>query len=66
MKKSNITVSYDEEKLSAIQFYMKKKNIDIHSEFERAIDGFYNKYVPANVREFVEMKESNQSAGGNK
>lgn len=66
MKKINITVSYDDEKLSAIQYYMSKKNVDLHSELEKSMDSFYNKYVPSNVREFVEMKESAQSAGGNK
>lgn len=66
MKKSNITVSYDDEKLSAIQYYMGKKNADLHSELEKSMDSFYNKYVPSNVREFVEMKESTQATGGNK
>lgn len=66
MKKINITVSYDDEKLSAIQYYMSKKNVDLHSELEKSMDSFYNKYVPSNVREFVEMKELTQATGGNK
>jgi hypothetical protein len=45
---------------------MGKKNVDLHSELEKSMDSFYNKYVPSNVREFVEMKESTQTTGGNK
>jgi hypothetical protein len=45
---------------------MGKKNVDLHSELEKSMDSFYNKYVPSNVREFVEMKESTQATGGNK
>ena len=35
---------------------MKQKDLDIKSELEKTIDGMYARYVPSNVREFIDMK----------
>ena len=35
---------------------MKQKDLDIKSELEKTIDSMYAKYVPSNVREFIDMK----------
>ena len=56
MKKASISIFYDDEKLSAVKMYMKQKDLDIKSELERTIDSMYAKYVPSNVREFIDMK----------
>ena len=56
MKKAGISIFYDDEKLSAIRMYMKQKDLDIKSELEKTIDSMYAKYVPSNVREFIDMK----------
>ena len=57
MKKVSISVMFDEEKLSATKMYMSQKNLDVKAELEKALDGMYAKYVPSNVREFIDMKE---------
>ena len=57
MKKVGISVMFDEEKLSATKMYMSQKNLDVKTELEKALDGMYVKYVPSNVREFIDMKE---------
>ena len=57
MKKVGISVTFDEEKLSATKMYMLQKNLDVKAELEKALDGMYAKYVPSNVREFIGMKE---------
>ena len=57
MKKVGISVMFDEEKLSATKMYMLQKNLDVKTELEKALDGMYAKYVPSNVREFIDMKE---------
>ena len=57
MKKVGISVMFDEEKLSATKMYMLQKNLDVKAELEKALDGMYAKYVPSNVREFIDMKE---------
>ena len=56
MKKASINIFYDDEKLSAVRMYMKQKDLDIKSELEKTIDSMYAKYVPSNVREFIDMK----------
>ena len=56
MKKVGISVMFDEEKLSATKMYMSQKNLDVKTELEKALDGMYVKYVPSNVREFIDMK----------
>ena len=56
MQKASINIFYDDEKLSAVKMYMKQKDLDIKSELEKTIDGMYARYVPSNVREFIDMK----------
>ena len=56
MKKAQITVSYDEEKLSAITMYLEEKGVSVESEIEKAIDSIYNKTVPVGVREFINRR----------
>ena len=53
MKKSAINLSFDEEKLSAIRMYMRKKDTDLDAELLSQLDRLYEKYVPANVRDFI-------------
>lgn len=58
MKKSNISIMYDDEKLSAIKLYMSQRDLDFKEELEKSVDSLYAKYVPANVREFIDMKST--------
>ena len=58
MKKSSISIMYDDEKLSAIKLYMSQRDLDFKEELEKSVDALYAKYVPANVREFTDMKGS--------
>ena len=58
MKKSSISIMYDDEKLSAIKSYMSQRDLDFKEELEKSVDSLYAKYVPANVREFNDMKGS--------
>ena len=32
--------------------------MDIKDELEKSVDALYSKYVPANVREFIDMKST--------
>ena len=58
-KKSTITISFDEEKLSALRMYLSQKNATVESELEKMLDTLYSKTVPAGVRDFIEMKSGN-------
>lgn len=56
MKKVTITISYDEEKLSALKLYLGQKDLTTEDELTKALDTLYTKSVPAGVREFIEMR----------
>ena len=56
MKKANIVIAFDEEKLSAVKMYMSQRELDLRTELEKTLDGMYVKFVPSNVREFIDMK----------
>ncbi len=54
MKKS-FTVSVDAEKLTALEMYLGQKNMKLTEELEKFSEQLYQKYVPSNVREFIEL-----------
>lgn len=58
MKKTSVSIMYDNEKLNAIRLYMSQRDLDFKEELEKSVDSLYVKYVPANVREFIDMKGS--------
>lgn len=56
MKKTSVSIMYDDEKLNAIRLYMSQRDLDFKEDLEKSVDSLYAKYVPANVREFIDMK----------
>lgn len=60
MKKVSVTVQYNEEKLDTVKIFLEKKGLSLSDEIVKFIDGLYNKNVPAQVREFLELKRSSQ------
>ena len=56
MKKATITLSYDEEKLSALKLYLDQKEQSLEAELTAAVENLYLKTVPANVRDFIDLR----------
>ena len=56
MKKSAITISFDEEKTIATRLYMKQKNMKLEDELAKAMEVLYTKNVPSGVRDFIDMR----------
>lgn len=56
MKKTTITITFDEEKLSALKIYLEQKNQTAEEELEAALAVLYNKTVPAGVREYLDLR----------
>lgn len=54
MKKATITVSFEQEKLKALQFYAGKKEASLQGELDDFLQKLYEKYVPAQTREYIE------------
>lgn len=63
MKKENISISMEAEKLRATKKYMEKKEVSLEQELADALLKLYEKYVPAPVREYIdEAAEDTASA----
>lgn len=62
MKKAMVNVPFDEEKLTAARLYMEQKELSFENEMIRAAEALYGKYVPAGVREFIELNAGNKTA----
>lgn len=56
MKKTTINISYYEEKLGALKIYLEQKGSQVEEELAKELDTLYSKNVPANVREFIELR----------
>lgn len=56
MRKTSITISFDEERLSALKMYLEQKNMKVEDELEKSLESLYTKNVPAGVRDFLDMK----------
>ncbi|WP_312643105.1 DUF6103 family protein [Hydrogenoanaerobacterium sp.] len=54
MKKDDVTIQMDAEKLRAVKRYMEKKNADLEQELGDALQKLYEKYVPSAVREYID------------
>ncbi len=54
MRKVTISLQVEAEKLRAIQFYVGKKDSTLESELEDCITKIYEKFVPAQTREYIE------------
>ena len=53
--KKTITVSINEEKLSAIEMYFGQKDTTLAAELDKFVEQTYTKVVPQNVRDFIDM-----------
>lgn len=53
--KKTITVTANEEKLSAIEMYLGQKDTTLAAELDKFVEQTYTKVVPQNVRDFIDM-----------
>lgn len=56
MKNINITISFEDEKLSALTYFMGKENGTPQKALEEDLVKLYEKYVPEQTREYIESK----------
>lgn len=54
MKKSVINIQFEQEKLRALNYYVGKKETTLEAELDDFMDKLYEKYVPAQTREYIE------------
>ena len=58
MKPTKVEFSFDDAKLEAISLFLKEKGGNLDEELDHFMDALYKKYVPQQVREFIEKKEA--------
>ena len=58
MKTSNVTLTFDADKLEALAFHLEQTGGTVEGEMELAIQKLYEKHVPASVRAFIERDSS--------
>ena len=62
----NIQIGYEASKLKALIQYMDKKEVTLQSEMSAYLDKLYEKYVPVQVREFIQsVEEDNKNSKAN-
>lgn len=61
MKKATVTITFEDEKLSAMRLYLEQKGTTIEKELIYACENLYSKVVPNNVREFIELRSGIQN-----
>ena len=58
MKKANITVAFDEEKLDALEFSLKKEGSTVQATLEQTLAQLYEQTVPQPLREYLDSRST--------
>ena len=58
MKKIDITLSFDEEKLEALEFSLRKEKSSVQKKMQEELAALYEKSVPEAVREYLDRKDA--------
>lgn len=56
MKKATVSITFEDEKLDALEFSLKKENATVQERMEDALKKLYEKTVPEPVREYLDSK----------
>ncbi len=59
--KKNVSITVSGEKLSALEMYLVQKNTTLVAELEKFTEQLYMKYVPQNVRDYIDLMSSQKS-----
>ena len=56
MQKINITLSFEDEKMEALEFSLKKEKTSVQAQMDKALRELYEQAVPDAVREYLDSK----------
>jgi hypothetical protein len=56
MKKVNISIAFEDEKLDALEFSLKKENSSVQERMDAALKKVYDMPVPEPVREYLDSR----------
>lgn len=60
--KNTVTIALEDKKVLALKMYLEQKNSSLDEEISKYAEQLYNKVVPQNVRDFIDMEARQQSA----
>lgn len=55
-----LKVSFPNEKLEALRFYMAEKELTVEGELQKFVDNIYQKYIPAPTRRYLDRDDKNE------
>ena len=55
-----LKVSFLNEKLEALRFYMAEKELTVEGELQKFIDNIYQKYIPAPTRRYLDRDDKEE------
>ena len=58
MEKNEIMLSFDSEKMEALEFYLKKENTTVQKKMDEALRLLYEQTVPEPLREYLDAKSA--------
>ena len=58
MEKTDITLSFDSEKMNALTFYLAKENSTVQKKMDEVLRQLYEKTVPEPVREYLDSRNA--------
>ena len=56
MKKATVTIVFDDEKLGALEFSLRKEHSSVQARMDDALKQLYEQTVPEAVREYLDSK----------
>ena len=56
MQKTNITLTFDDEKLDALEFSLKKEHSTVQARLEQTLAQLYEQTVPQPLREYLDSR----------
>ena len=59
--KNIVTILLDDRKVSALKMYLSEKKSSLDEEISKYAEQLYNKVVPQNVRDFIDMEAKQQA-----
>ena len=62
MKKSEVVLNFEEEKLDALAYFLGKENTTPQKELAQMLEELYQQHVPDATREYIESKSAPAAA----
>ena len=59
--KNAVVIALEDKKFSALKIYLNRRKSSLDEELSKYAEQLYGKIVPQNVRDFIDMTESQQN-----